>query len=68
MALSQAIYTQPSAPVYQGKHFTLNVIVLFQYIIFRLGKACNHIAALLFYKERHAHDAELPTKKSKLLK
>jgi len=29
-----------------------------------LGQACNHIAALLFYIEHHAHDDELPTEKS----
>lgn len=62
------MYTQPSPPVYQGKHFTLTVIVLFLYIIFRLGQACNHIAALLFYIEHHAHDAKLPTEKSKTSK
>ena len=61
----QAMYTQLSAPVYQGKRFTLTVTVLFLYIIFRLGQACNHIGALLFYIEHHAHNAELPTEKSK---
>ena len=54
--------------MYQGKHLTLTAIVLFPYIIYRLGQACNHIAALLFYIEHHAHDAELPTEKSKTSK
>jgi len=36
------------------------------YCIFcRLGQACNHIAALLFYIEHHARDDELPTEKSR---
>ena len=30
----------------------------------RLGQVCNHVAALLFYIEYHAEDAELPTDKS----
>ena len=64
----QSMYTQSSAPVYQGKHFILTVIVLFPYIIFRLGQTCNHIAALLFYIEHHAHDAELSTEKAKAFK
>ena len=35
---------------------------------FRLGQACNHIAALLFYIEHHANDPELPTEISKTSK
>ena len=31
----------------------------------RLGQACNHIAALLFYIDYHSNDADLPTDKSK---
>ena len=33
-------------------------------MFYRLGQACNHIAALLFYVEYHAKDDELPTDKS----
>ena len=35
---------------------------------FRLGQACNHIAALLFYIEHHANDPELPAEISKTSK
>ena len=31
----------------------------------RLGQACNHVAALLFFIEGHTHDNELPTEKSR---
>ena len=34
-------------------------------IYFRLGQACNHIAALLFFIEHHAGDERLPTELSK---
>ena len=35
---------------------------------FRLGQACSHIAALLFYIEHHANDPELPSEVSKTSK
>ena len=35
---------------------------------FRLGQACNHVAALLFYIEHHANDSELPSEVSKTSK
>ena len=40
----------------------LNVYNIF---LCSLGQACNHIAALLFYIEYHAHDHQLPTEKSR---
>ena len=35
---------------------------------FRLGQACNHIAALLFFIENHANNPELPSEVSKTSK
>ena len=54
-----------NARVYQGKIYVnvFNVIILF--CIYSLGQACNHVAAILFYIEYHAHDDELPTDKSR---
>ena len=44
-----------------------NVMLLlcFVYITCRLGQACNHVAALLFYNKYHDHCDELPTEKSR---
>ena len=36
--------------------------------VFRLGQACNHIAALLFFIEHHANNLELPSEVSKTSK
>lgn len=38
---------------------------MFNPFLYSLGQACNHVAALLFYLEHHAHDDELPTEKSR---
>ena len=35
------------------------------YVLYRLGQACNHIAALLFFIDYHANDEELPSELSK---
>jgi len=44
-------------------------LLLFQFNIFffscKLGQACNHVAALLFFIEHHAQSDELPTEVSK---
>ena len=40
----------------------LNAYILF---LCSLGQAYNHVAALLFYIEYHAHDDDLPAEKSK---
>lgn len=37
-------------------------------ILYRLGEACNHIAALLFFIENHVNDEELPLELSKTSK
>ena len=37
-------------------------------ILYRLGEACNHIAALLFFIENHINDEELPSELSKTSK
>ena len=38
---------------------------MFSFILCSLGQACNHIAALLFFLEKHAGDDMLPTELSK---
>ena len=37
-------------------------------ILYRLGQACNHVAALLFFIEHHAGHDKLPTDKTKTSK
>ena len=63
------MYIQHNVLVYRGKLIDAYVCVLITYchvsFPYRLGQACSHIAALLFFIEHHAHDDGLPVKKSK---
>ena len=40
-------------------------VVLILCVCYRLGQACNHVAALLFFIEHHAKNDELPSDTSK---
>ena len=50
-----------------SNHPSINVLlhVSVYFVHYRLGQACNHIAALLFFIDYHANDEELPSELSK---
>ena len=59
---------QLSTHVCLGKVVSESNVYLYVLFPFRLGQACDHIAAILFYIERNANDPELPTEISKTSK